>query len=158
DVGAIEHERIRAGLALDRVAAIARIPGERVVAVAEQGRIVAAAAGHNVVAVAAEQDVVALTSDDGVIAGAAVERDRRIADGQRRRGERIVAGAPRDDQRVGRLRAGDGDYLRQAGDRQRAALALHRDDVIVFGGVDGDAVRRAVAHAAAGRRCQVDGD
>src|SRR5262249_39429165 len=50
DVAAIEHERVRARLALDRVAAITRIPDERVVAVAEQGRVVAAAAGHNVVA------------------------------------------------------------------------------------------------------------
>src|SRR5262245_53062680 len=44
DVGAIEHERIRAGLPLDDVAAVARVPDERVVAGAEQGRVVAAAA------------------------------------------------------------------------------------------------------------------
>ena len=54
DVGAVEHQRIGAGLALDDVAAVARIPDERVVAVAEQGHVVAAAADHGVVAVAAD--------------------------------------------------------------------------------------------------------
>src|SRR5262249_57399722 len=112
-------------LALDRVAAITRIPDERVVAVAEQGRVVAAAAGHNVVAVAAEQKIGALTSDDGVVAGAAVEGERRVAGRQRSGREGIVAGATGDDERIGRLRGADGDELRQTGDRQRAVLAPH---------------------------------
>src|SRR5262249_32483202 len=120
DVGAVEHERIGARLAFDRVAGVAGIPDKRVVAAAEKGRVVAATAG------------------DRVVAGAAVERERRIAGGQQRRRERIVAGAARDDQRIGCLRAADGDRLRQAGDRQRAALALHRDDAVGLGGVDGD--------------------
>ena len=38
DVGAVEHQRIGAGLAFDDVAAVARVPDERVVAVAEQGQ------------------------------------------------------------------------------------------------------------------------
>ena len=42
DVGAVEHQRIGAGLALDDVAAVARVPDERVVAVAEQRDVVAA--------------------------------------------------------------------------------------------------------------------
>ena len=44
DVGAVEHQRVVAGLALDGVAAVARVPDERVVAGAEQRRIVAGAA------------------------------------------------------------------------------------------------------------------
>ena len=60
DVGAVEHQRVGAGLALDGVAAVARVPDERVVAGAEEGDVVAAAAGDGVVAVAADQSVVAL--------------------------------------------------------------------------------------------------
>ena len=41
DIGAVENERVVTGLALDRVAAVARVPDERVVARAEQGRVVA---------------------------------------------------------------------------------------------------------------------
>ena len=54
DVGAVEHQRVGAGLALDDVAAVARVPDEGVVAVAEQGHVVAAAADDGVVAVAAD--------------------------------------------------------------------------------------------------------
>ena len=59
DVGAVELERVGAGAAFDRVAAVARIPDEGVVAGAELGKVVAAAAGDGVVAVAADQHVVA---------------------------------------------------------------------------------------------------
>ena len=44
DVRAVEQQRVDAGLAFDRVAAVARIPDEGVVARAEQGGVVAAAA------------------------------------------------------------------------------------------------------------------
>ena len=44
DVGAVERERVEPRLALDDVAAVARIPDERVVAGAEQRGVVAAAA------------------------------------------------------------------------------------------------------------------
>ena len=57
----------------DRVAAVARVPDERVVAGAELGKVIAAAAGDGVVAVAAEQHVVAVAAGDGVVAGAAVD-------------------------------------------------------------------------------------
>ena len=69
----LNTQRVGAGLALDGVAAVARVPDERVVAGAEQGHVVAAAAGDGVVAVAADQRVVALAADDGVVAGAAVD-------------------------------------------------------------------------------------
>src|SRR5262245_19247011 len=158
DVGAVEDEPIRASPALDDVAAVARIPDERIVAVAKQGRVVAAAAGDGVAAIAAEQDIGALAPDDGVVAGAAIEGQCHIVGRQRRRRERIVAGASGDDERVDRLRPGDGDDRRQAGDGQSAVLALYLDHVVALGAGDGHGVRREVAGAAAGHRCQVDRD
>ena len=58
DVGAVEHEGVGARLAVDRVAAVARIPDERVVAGTEQGQVVAAPADDEVVALAAGDLVV----------------------------------------------------------------------------------------------------
>ena len=57
DVRAVEEHRVVAVLALDDVAAVARIPGERVVAGAEEGDVRAAVAVDRVVAVAAEERV-----------------------------------------------------------------------------------------------------
>ena len=75
DVGAVEQQRVGAVLAFDRVAAVARIPDERVVAGAELRHVVAAAAGDDVVAVAADQHVVAVAAGDRVVARAAIERE-----------------------------------------------------------------------------------
>jgi hypothetical protein len=61
DVRSVEIQGVEAALAFDRVAAIARIPGEAVVAFAEQRQVVAAAAGYGVVADAADQDVSAVS-------------------------------------------------------------------------------------------------
>src|SRR5262249_56049061 len=72
DVGAVEHQGVAAGPAVDAVAAVAGIPDERVVAVAELGGVVAAPADDEVTAVAADERVVALAAGDGVVAGAAV--------------------------------------------------------------------------------------
>ena len=71
--------RVDAVLALDGVAAVARVPLEHVVAGAEEGGVVALVAVDEVVAVAAEEHVGALAAEDDVVAGAAVERqlDRR---------------------------------------------------------------------------------
>ena len=77
DVGAVEQHRVDAVLALDDVAAVARIPLERVVAGAEQGDVVALVAVDEVVAVAADQHVVAVAAEDRVVARAAVDRDAR---------------------------------------------------------------------------------
>ena len=68
DVGAVEQHRVGAGLALDDVAAVARVPDERVVAGAQQRHVVAAAADDDVVAVAADEDVGAVAAGDGVVA------------------------------------------------------------------------------------------
>ena len=110
DVGAVEQQRVGAGLALDDVAAVARVPDEGVVAVAEQGHVVAAAADHGVVAVAADQQVVALAAGDGVVAGAAVDGETDDARRQGGRVDRVVAVAGIDRQAVvGRLRTVDVD-------------------------------------------------
>ena len=58
-----------------RVAAVARIPLERVVAGAQEGDVVALLAVDEVVAVAAEQEVDAVAAEQRVVAGAAVDGD-----------------------------------------------------------------------------------
>ena len=70
DVGAVEQERVEARLALDHVAAVARVPDEHVVAGAQERHVVAAAA--------------VMTSSpplpiDDVVAVAAVERQLDLA-------------------------------------------------------------------------------
>jgi len=82
DVGAVEQERVGARLPFDRVAAVARIPDERVVARAEQGRIAA---------LATNDEVVALAADDLVIAGAAIDREVDLAGFERGGIDGVVA-------------------------------------------------------------------
>ena len=76
---AVEQHRVGAVLALDDVAAVARIPLEDVVAGAEEGDVVALVAVDEVVAVAAEQEVDAVAAEDRVVAGPAVDGDARSA-------------------------------------------------------------------------------
>src|SRR5829696_4598767 len=102
DVRAVEQKRVGSVLALDRVAAVARIPHEGVVAGAEKRRVVAASAGDEVAAVAAKKQVVAVAAGDGVVAGAAVDGDLD----QRREavagGEPVVAAVHVEDDVLGR--------------------------------------------------------
>ena len=63
-------------LALDRVAAVARIPDERVVARTTDRHVVAAVAVDRVVPVTAQQRVVTVTAAERVVAGAAVDGQR----------------------------------------------------------------------------------
>ena len=63
--------------ALDRVAAVAGVPLEDVVAGAEEGGVVALLAVDEVVAVAAEQDVDAVRAEDRVVVRTAVDGDLR---------------------------------------------------------------------------------
>src|SRR5262249_57283220 len=65
DIRAVEPERVEAGLILDRVVAVARVPDERVVARAEEGHVVAGAAVDKIIALAAEDRVGAGTTIDG---------------------------------------------------------------------------------------------
>ena len=60
---AVEQHRVGAVLALDRVAAVARVPLERVVAGAQEGDVVALLAVDEVVAVTAEQQVDAVAAE-----------------------------------------------------------------------------------------------
>ena len=61
-------------LALDRVAAVARVPPKHIVAGAHASDVGASVAVDEIDAVAAEQHVVAVAADDGVVAGPAVHR------------------------------------------------------------------------------------
>src|SRR5262245_20927433 len=92
DVGSIEYQRIRAGLAFDRVAAVARIPLEHVVAGAKEGDVVALIAVDEVFAIPAEETVGAAAAEQHVVARPAIEGEHRIGE-QRRGREGIVAGA-----------------------------------------------------------------
>src|SRR5262249_51150103 len=76
DVGAVEAHRVGAGVAFDRVAAVARVPDERVVTGAERTLIGAAVAVDDVVAAAAEKCLRTAATGEVVVAVAAVE-DRR---------------------------------------------------------------------------------
>ena len=93
-VGTVEQHRVGAVLALDGVAAVARIPDERVVAGTQERDVVAAVAVDRVVAVAAEQRLDALAAGDRVVAGAAVERqgDRLARRARRPRSRRCRRG------------------------------------------------------------------
>ncbi len=73
-VGSIELQCVNAILAFDDVAAVARIPGEPVVAGPQKSDVVAAPADHAVVAVAPYERVGALTAGDRVVASAAIDR------------------------------------------------------------------------------------
>src|SRR5207249_6506419 len=57
DVGPVGLEGVKPGLAFGRVAAVGRVPHERVVPRPEQGHVVAGAADRQVVALAADQQV-----------------------------------------------------------------------------------------------------
>src|SRR5207248_11206594 len=71
--GTVEDHRVDALLALDDVAAVARIPDEGVFAGAQEREIVAAIAVDRVVAVAAAQRLDAFAAGDRVVSSAAVE-------------------------------------------------------------------------------------
>jgi hypothetical protein len=68
DIGAAEIKPIEAGLTLDRVATVARVPDEHVIARAQQRRVVAGAAADDIVAVVAQEGVIALAADERIVA------------------------------------------------------------------------------------------
>ena len=124
--GAVEAHRVDAGLAFEGVAAVARIPDERVVARAHQRHVVAAVAVDGVVAVAAEQRLDAPATGEGVVAGAAVERQADRVGRERGGRDRVVAAEAVDDERVGRLLVLDRDLRGQAGDGDARGVAARR--------------------------------
>ena len=75
-VGAVEAASCPCRLALDRVAAVARVPDEGVVTGTQQGQVVAAVAIDRVVAFAAEQELVALAAGDRVVSVSTVDGRR----------------------------------------------------------------------------------
>src|SRR5204862_4125482 len=157
DIRAVENQRIGAGLTFDDIAAVARIPDEGIVAVAERSGVVAAPAGDGVVAVAADQDVIAVAAGDGVVSGAAVDRQLHGSGLQTGGTDDVVATEGVDDEPVvGALGAGKGDRCRQAGNCDEAPYSAHLNGVVAGGAVDVHAIARAVAHVAARRSRQVD--
>ena len=132
-VGAVEYERVAARLALDRVAAVARVPDERVVTRTEQGHVVPGAA---------VDEVVALATGDRVVADAAIDGQRHGAGDHCRSVDRIVAGAAVDGQLVGGILMADDDAGGGAEDP---------DAAIELAGVEGKQPDRVVAGGAIGR-------
>ena len=118
-VGPVERQAVGAGLALDRVAAVARVPDDRVVARPGEDRVVAPVGIDRVGAVAAQDPVGRVGPGDGVGVGAAVE------------GERTGVA----DERIGTTLAGEGgrlvgreDAVRLVdGERICAVAAVHDD-------------------------------
>ena len=75
-VGAVEEQVVHSRLTLHHVVVVARVPGEPVVAGAEQGHVIAVPAGDLVVAVAAQQHVGPVAAEDVVVAGTTVDGER----------------------------------------------------------------------------------
>src|SRR5262249_25078092 len=123
--GAVELQRVVAGLAFHRVVAVAGIPNESVVAGAKLGNIVAAAADNEVVTVAAEQRVVAVAARDGVVAGAAVDGELDESGKAVRGGEDVIAAVGVEHEILG---SADVDGERRRGDAvETHAGAVRRD-------------------------------
>ena len=101
-VAAVEQQGVGAVLALDRVAAVAGIPLEYVVAGAEEGDVIALLAVDEIVAVAAEESVGAVTAENGVVAGAAVDRHADEGGQIARGAETVVAAVHVEDEVFGR--------------------------------------------------------
>ncbi len=161
--GPDEQERVGAVvgavLPLDEVAAVARVPAERVVAGSEEAAVVAAVAVDRVVTLAAEQQLGAVAAVDRVVPGAAVDRDLDQGCEPDRAGDRVVAVEPFDVQEVvRRLRVLDLHGRGQPGHVDRTCVGRDRDRVVAGGAVDGDRVGRAVAGSAADRRLEVELD
>ena len=114
-VGAVEEHRVEAGLALERVVVVARVPDEGVVAGAHE---------RGVVAVAAVDEVVAAAADEDVVAEAAVHGELEAAGLEPARVDHVVAAEPVQGQPVepAGVRAGDA-HLRRRGRRRVVRLA-----------------------------------
>ena len=147
DIGAIEDQRIGAGLALNDIAAVAGIPDERVVTVTELRHVVAATAVDDVVAVAADQRVVALATGDAVGAGTAIDGQAHDVGRQGCGTDRVVAGTSVDRQHIAGFRIGDIDLRGKPDDRNRSAGTHDVDRVIAAGAGNRHGVRHAVGSA-----------
>ena len=99
-VGAVEDQRVGAGLTFDGVVAVAGIPDVGIVVGAKQSEVVAASAGDGIVAIAAEQRIAALAAGDDVVAGAAIDRQPELTGRESGGVDDIVAAEPVDDKGV----------------------------------------------------------
>jgi hypothetical protein len=91
-VGAVERHDVLATLALDGVAAVARIPLEAVSPAAQLCGVRAAVAVDEVVAGGADEDVVTIAAGERVVAGAAVDREPAERRDAVAGGHHVVAG------------------------------------------------------------------
>ena len=90
-LAAVEEQRVVAGLAFDRVVAVAGIPLEGVVAGTQEDHVVALLAVDEVVVVAAQQHVGSVAAQQRVVARAAIHRDLNQRGQVAGRGERVIA-------------------------------------------------------------------
>ena len=151
DVGAVEQEGVVTRLPVDRVAAVAGIPDERVVAGTEQGHVVAAPADRQGRCPALP---VILSSPSPPLM-----REVDLAGLEPGSVDGVVAGEPVDGERVERaLGAGERHLRRQSVDDHARAAAGDGDGVVAGRAVDDHVVRRPVTLAAARRCRQVDVD
>src|SRR5436190_3877634 len=156
DIGAVEDKRVGAALTLDDVAAIARIPDERVIAVAKGCDIIAAPAGYGVISVAAGESVVALTAGDDVVAGASVDHNINEGGGGI---DRIVAPESIDRERVvGGFGAIDGYLGGEPRNDDRAVVVDDADVIAARNTRDGYGISLSISDSAAGRSGKVDRD
>ena len=145
DVGAVETHRVGARLSFDRVAAVARIPDECVVACTHERPVGSSVAVDRVVPVAAEQQVGALAAGDRVVARSAVECQRDCLGGEHRRRQRVVPAEPSDGELVTRVVMLNGDHRPKAGNGDARCVAADRDRVVRIRAVHLDAVVLTVA-------------
>src|SRR6185503_5376612 len=138
-VGAVELQRVGAGVALDDVAAVARVPSEHVVTGTQVGGIAADVAVDEVVAAAAQQNVVAIAAAQRVVTRAAVQCELGQGADAVQSGEGVVSRTPLDQQVFD---VGDVDDGSATGEDRCAgsAVAGDVDDVVATGAVGGDAV------------------
>ena len=153
DVGAVEDHRVGAALALDGVAAVARIPRERVVAGAQERDVAAPVSVDRVVPRAADQRLCSGASGERVVSDSAVDRRRdgvgedavALVDAH---GVVAAAGVDVDLRDVRPVEAEDGRAVTDV-DLERAGLAglqAKRDRVALLGAFD---LQHAVASASA---------
>ena len=156
--GAVEDHRVPAVLALDRVAAVARVPDERVVASAEGRTVAAPVSVDRVVAVAAEERFRARAAGDRVVAVPAVEE---LADRPARKtggGDCVVAAEGFDEELVCRLLMLDRDLRLEARHRDAGRVPGHVHRIVPAGAGDEDAVGLTVTRRAAQGAGKVDVD
>ena len=126
-VGAVKDQRVVAGAAVDGVAAVARIPGEAVIAGTKRRRVAAATSVDLIVTGPADEHVIAVTTPQHIITHTTIEH---VGPGSS--GERVITGA-----------TVDGDDIIGEG-----ALALVDANLIVArAGLDVDCPKRAPVEA-----------